>query len=170
MDINFLRAELTNLLDKSEEFVQQRIQMLIDKLDGELEVRLSSASVISEVLATVEGYNQTYLSLLAEYSAIPVEDVKARINKIHEILCTVSALSTYLTSSCAQYLTGALEDTSHIAKHIRTLELKKDYFNSEKIVWQSLLKSLTQTVAKETEIIKFRTMELRNNIIVKENS
>ena len=170
MEINFLRAELTNMLDQNEEFVQQRIQFLIDRLDGELEIRNSSTSVISDVLATVEKYNQTYLTLLAEYNVLKVEDKQSRINKIHEILCTVSALSTYLESSCAQYFVGNIEDISPIAKHVSILKSKRDYYMSEKIVWQSLLKSLTQTVAKETEVIKYKTMQLRNEVIIKEHS
>ena len=170
MDINFIREQLTNMLDRDEDFVQQRIHILIEKLDGELEIRNSSSTVISEVLATVEGYNQTYLSLLAEYNTIDVEDKKARVNKIHEILCTVSALSTYLVSSCAQYFTGNIEEISPIAKYIKILEMKRDYYNSEKIVWQSLLKSLTQQLAKETETIKYKTMQLRNEVLISENS
>lgn len=170
MDIDRLRIELTNMLDQPEDFVQQRIQMLLEKIDGELEIRNSSSNVITDVLSTVEGYNQTYLTLLAEYNTIKTEDKKQRINKIHEILCTLSALSTYLTSSCAQYFVGNIEEISPIAKYIKILEMKRDYYSSEKIVWQSLLKSLTQTVAKETEAIRYKTMELRNEIVVKENS
>lgn len=170
MDINFLREELTHWVDQDEDFVQQRLHKLIEKLDGELEVKNSSSTIISEVLATVEGYNQTYLSLLAEYNVLDIEDKKARINKIHEILCTVSALSTYLVSSCAQYFVGTIEELSPVAKYIKILEMKRDYYNSEKIVWQSLLKSLTQQTAKETELVRYNTMKLRNEVLISENS
>ena len=169
MDINFLKAELTNMVDRESDFVQQRLHKLLERLDNEIEVKNTATSVISDVLATVENYNQTYLTLVAEYSAIETAKVKERINKIHEILCTLSALSTYLVSSCAQYLTGNVEASITIAKHLRVLEIKRDYFSSEKIVWQSLLKSLTQGQAKETELLRYRTMQLRNEIVIKEN-
>ena len=66
----------------------------------------------------------------------------------------------------------ATGDNSSIVptKYIKILEMKRDYYSSEKIVWQSLLKSLTQQVAKETELVKYNTMKLRNEVLISENS
>ena len=161
MNADMLRAELVNMLDRDEDFVQQRIQKLIDKVDADIEERNKSTQ-IHDVFRVIEEYRQTYINIVSEFTTLQPNAIQAKTYKTHEALCVLMALSTLLTSSSISVLTGATE-TDPMYKQARQLQEYRDFYKSEKIVWQSILKSLTARVALDTENKKLKLAELQSN-------
>ena len=125
----------------------------------------STFSDISKVMRVISEYNLSFLTQIEEYEAIPKSDTDysfmvKRTDKAREILCTLSALSTYLTLSLAN-----IKESTFNMKNIRTymtdLNEKKEHFKSEKMTWITVLKSLTQQLNFITEM---RRMDIQDKI------
>ena len=77
----------------------------------------SSFTDIAKIMRVINEYNVTYLTLVEAYEACPKNDIKLlpkRTEKVREILCTLSALHTYLVLSIS-----SLTDATYEMKNLR---------------------------------------------------
>ena len=118
---------------------------------------------ISRVMRVINDYNITFLDKVQEYEVMPKDNIKylpKRMEKVRDILCTLSLLHTYLVLS---YFT--IKDSTYNVKNIRTymadLNEKKEHFKSEKMTWGVVLKSLIQETSFATDM---RRMDIEDQV------
>ena len=124
----------------------------IDKLLEEIKAYQGTENTftdISKIMKVINEYNLTFLSLVQSYEAYPKEDIRKlpeRTEKVREIVCTLSALHTYLILSL-----NMVKESTYNMKNIRSymaeLGEKKEHYKSEKMTWTAILRSLTQEMA-----------------------
>ena len=109
---------------------------------------------ISRVMRVINDYNITFLDKVQEYEVMPKDNIKylpKRMEKVRDILCTLSLLHTYLVLSYS-----TIKDSTYNVKNIRTyiadLNEKKEHFKSEKMTWGVVLKSLIQETSFATDV------------------
>ena len=118
---------------------------------------------ISRVMRVINDYNITFLDKVQEYEVMPKDDIKylpKRMEKVRDILCTLSLLHTYLVLSYS-----TIKDSTYNVKNIRTymadLNEKKEHFKSEKMTWGVVLKSLIQETSFATDM---RRMDIEDQV------
>ena len=118
---------------------------------------------ISRVMRVINDYNITFLDKVQEYEVMPKDNIKylpKRMEKVRDILCTLSLLHTYLLLSYS-----TIKDSTYNVKNIRTymadLNEKKEHFKSEKMTWGVVLKSLIQETSFATDM---RRMDIEDQV------
>ena len=118
---------------------------------------------ISRVMRVSNDYNITFLDKVQEYEVMPKDNIKylpKRMEKVRDILCTLSLLHTYLVLSYS-----TIKDSTYNVKNIRTymadLNEKKEHFKSEKMTWGVVLKSLIQETSFATDM---RRMDIEDQV------
>ena len=118
---------------------------------------------ISRVMRVINDYNITFLDKVQEYEVMPKDNIKylpKRMEKVRDILCTLSLLHTYLVLSYS-----TIKDSTYNVKNIRTymadLNEKKEHFRSEKMTWGVVLKSLIQETSFATDM---RRMDIEDQV------
>ena len=118
---------------------------------------------ISRVMRVINDYNITFLDKVQEYEVMPKDNIKylpKRMEKVRDILCTLSLLHTYLVLSYS-----TIKDSTYNVKNIRTymadLNEKKEHFKSEKMTWCVVLKSLIQETSFATDM---RRMDIEDQV------
>lgn len=118
---------------------------------------------ISRVMRVINDYNITFLDKVQEYEVMPKDNIKylpKRMEKVRDILCTLSLLHTYLVLSYS-----TIKDSTYNVKNIRTymadLNEKKEHFKSEKMTWGVVLKSLIQETSFATDM---RRMDIEDQV------
>ena len=138
----------------------------VDNLIEEIEAYQkteNSFNDIAKIMRVVNDYNLSFLTLVEAYEAFPKNDIKSlpkRAEKVREILCTLSSLHTYLVLS-----TSSITDATYEMKNLRiykeNLNEKKEHFKSEKILWSTMLRSLTQEMSFTQEM---RRMDIEDKV------
>ena len=138
----------------------------VDNLIEEIEAYQkteSSFNDIAKIMRVINEYNVSFLSLVEAYESFPKDDIKLlpkRAEKVREILCILSALHTYLVLS-----TNSLTDATYEMKNLRSykasLDEKKEHYKSEKILWSTMLRSLTQEMSFTQEM---RKMDIEDKV------
>lgn len=138
----------------------------VDNLIEEIEAYQkteNSFNDIAKIMRVVNDYNLSFLTLVEAYEAFPKNDIKLlpkRAEKVREILCTLSSLHTYLVLS-----TSSITDATYEMKNLRiykeNLNEKKEHFKSEKILWSTMLRSLTQEMSFTQEM---RRMDIEDKV------
>lgn len=118
---------------------------------------------ISRVMRVINDYNITFLDKVQEYEVMPKDNIKylpKRMEKVRDILCTLSLLHTYLVLSYS-----TIKDSTYNVKNIRSymadLNEKKEHFKSEKMTWGVVLKSLIQETSFATDM---RRMDIEDQV------
>ena len=118
---------------------------------------------ISKVMRVINEYNISFLKAVSDYEAMPKNNISLfpkRMEKAREILCTLSALHTYLVLSMA-----TIKDSTYamgsIKNYMRDLTDKKEHFKSEKMAWVTIVKSLTQ---EANFIVEMRRMDIEDKL------
>lgn len=138
------------------------VDNLIDEIEAYQKTE-NSFTDIARIMRVINEYNVTYLTLVEAYEAYPKNDMKLlpkRAEKVREILCTLSALHTYLVLSMSS-LTDATYEMKNLRNYKATLEEKKEHFKSEKILWSTMLRSLTQEMSFTQEM---RRMDIEDRV------
>lgn len=115
---------------------------------------------MSRIMYVVNEYYMTFLTEVEQYEALPKETEETlfkRIEKVRGILCTLSALYSYLIISLAS-IKDSTYDTKNIRGYLTDLNDKKEHFKSEKITWVTILKSLIQ---ESNHIIELRKLDIK---------
>lgn len=138
----------------------------VDNLIEEIEAYQkteNSFNDIAKIMRVVNDYNLSFLTLVEAYEAFPKNDIKSlpkRAEKVREILCILSSLHTYLVLS-----TSSITDATYEMKNLRiykeNLNEKKEHFKSEKILWSTMLRSLTQEMSFTQEM---RRMDIEDKV------
>ena len=159
MNLNYIKEYLEVRKDN---ITSKDVEALIDEIKA-YQGTESSFTDIAKIMRVVNEYNLTFLTLVEAYEAFPKEDIKLlpkRASKVREILCTLSALHTYLVLSL-----NMVKESTYEMKNIRTymMELaeKKEHFKSEKIMWATILRSLTQEMSFTQEM---RKMDIEDQV------
>lgn len=126
---------------------------------------------ISKIMKVINEYNLTFLSLIQAYEAYPKDDIRklpARTEKVREIVCTLSALHTYLVLSI-----NMVKDSTYNMKNVRSymteLSEKKEHYKTEKMTWTTMLRSLTQEMAFTSEMRKMDIEDQLGYLKAKDN-
>lgn len=138
------------------------IQQLISEIEA-YQGTESTVVNISRVMTIVNEHCNSILTRVAEYEAIPKEDFKelpSRVEKVREILCLLSSLNTYLMLSLTN-INENTYDTKSIKKYLVNLKEKREHYQSERIAWTTILKSLTQEM---NFVIEMRRMDIEDKI------
>lgn len=101
----------------------------------------ATLSEIHAVFRALDEYSNMYHAELTKYAAIPREDKRRSSYQIQEMICVLALMGSLLSNTLRRYTTA--EDKSTLAKHLRKLNEISEYVRSEKIMWQSTLKSFT---------------------------
>ena len=123
----------------------QDIETLISEIDS-YQGTASNLTDISKVMRVISEYNLSFLTEVQEYESVPKEDTEnlpIRMEKVRGILCTLSALHTYLMLSLSG-IRDSTYDTKSIRTYLSDLNEKKEHYKSEKMTWVTILKSLSQ--------------------------
>ena len=118
---------------------------------------------VSRVMRVINEQSSSILSRIDEYEAYPKDDVKKlpkRVEKAREILCLLSSLNTYLMLSLTN-INENTYDTKSVKKYLINLKEKKEHYQSERIAWTTILKSLTQEMNFYTEM---RRMDIEDRV------
>ena len=138
----------------------------VDNLIEEIEAYQKteeSFNDIAKIMRVVNEYNLTFLTSVEAYEALPKNDIKTlpkRSEKVREILCTLSSLHTYLILS-TNSLTEAAYEMKNLRAYKEILNEKKEHFKSEKILWATVLRSLTQELSFTQEM---RKMDIEDKV------
>lgn len=147
------------LKDKLDNITKEDIQKLIEDIESYTTAE-NKFEDIASIMRTVHEYNMSYLQQIQEYELLPENEILKRTEKARGILCTLSALHTYLVLTRAH-----ISDSTYNMKNIRTyvadLESRKEHFRTEKMAWITILKSLTQEMNYMTEM---RRMDIEDKV------
>ena len=165
-------------LNYVKEFLKSRRESIstedVDTLISQIEAYQGTENTlvdISRVMRIINEYNTTFLTEVQEYEAFPKNNIKnipARMEKVRDILCTLSALHTYLTLSLSSIKDSTYE-TKNIRGYLTDLNDRKEHFKSEKMTWVTILKSLTQEAAFTVEMRKLDIEDKVGYIKYKDN-
>lgn len=138
----------------------------IDQLIKEIEVYQGTEKNlmdISRVMRVINDQSTSILSRIEEYEAYPKDDIKTlpeRTEKAREILYLLSSLNTYLMLSFTS-ISESTYETKSIKKYLINLKEKKEHYQSERIAWTTILKSLIQEMDFYTEM---RKMDIEDKV------
>ena len=167
MNLNYIRNYLE---EKKENVTKQDIENLISEIKDFQGIQ-NNFTDISAVMRTISDYNVQYLTQVQEYEGIETQDIKLlpkRAEKVREILCTLSALHTYLVLTCSN-ITESNFNMKNLRNYMTDLNTKKEHFKSEKMTWAAILKSLVQEMAFTTEMRKLDIEDKMGYIKYKDN-
>ena len=159
MNLNYVKEYL---IARKDNITTSDVEELIDEINS-YQGTEKNINDISKVMRVINEYNISFLDKVQEYEAYPKKDIKqipARMEKIREILCTLSMLHTYIVLSLA-----SIKESTYDLKNIRTymseLHEKKEHFKSEKMTWATILKSLIQEMSFTMEM---RKMDIEDQV------
>ena len=138
----------------------------VDNLIKEIEAYQKteeSFNDIAKIMRVINEYNISFLSLVEAYEAFPKDDIKVlpkRAEKVREILCILSSLHTYLILSMSS-LNDATYEMKNLRNYKANLDEKKEHYKSEKILWSTMLRSLTQEMSFTQEM---RRMDIEDKV------
>lgn len=167
MNLNYIKNYLET---KKDSITKEDIETLISEITTYVGVG-NKFNDISSIMRVVNDYNLTYLTQVQEYEGFSTNDMKLlpkRSEKVRAILCTLSALHTYLVLSCSN-ITESNFNMKNLRTYVADLNAKKEHFKSEKMVWMSILKSLTQEMAFSSEMRKLDIEDKIGYIKYKDN-
>lgn len=151
----YLQARKDNITSEDAEELISQINSFIGTSDN--------LKDISRVMRVINDYNITFLDKVQEYEVMPKDNIKylpKRMEKVRDILCTLSLLHTYLVLSYS-----TIKDSTYNVKNIRSymadLNEKKEHFKSEKMTWGVVLKSLIQETSFATDM---RRMDIEDQV------
>lgn len=159
MNLNYIKEYLKVRKDS---ISTEDVERLIKEIENYQEVS-EKFTDISKIMRVIDEYNLSYLSLVEVYEAFPNDDIKllpARAEKVREILCILSSLHTYLTLSICT-VTENTYDMKNIRMYKENLGDKKEHFKSEKILWVTILRSLTQEMSFAQDM---RRMDIEDRV------
>ena len=171
MTLNKHFGEMTQMnLNYVKEFLKTHRENLtsesIDELISEIEAYQgteNNLTDISKVMRVINEYNLSFLTEVQEYEVIPkdtVRNIPLRMEKVRGILCTLSALHTYLTLSLSS-IKDSVYETKNIRGYLSDLNDKREHYKSEKMTWVTILKSLSQ----EAEFtVEMRRLDIEDEV------
>ena len=159
MNLNYIKEYLEI---RKENITQNDVEVLIKEIQAYQDTE-GTFTDITKIMRVVNEYNLTFLTLVEAYEAYPKGDIKllpARAEKVREILCILSSLHTYLVLSF-----NMVKESTYNMKGIRNymseLSEKKEHFKSEKMMWSTMLRSLTQEMSFTQEM---RKMDIEDKV------
>ena len=167
LNLNYIKNYLQ---EKKDTITKQDIEELISEISI-FQGTEGSFTDISAIMRTINDYNVSYLAQVKEYEGLKTDDIKMlpkRSEKVREILCTLSALHTYLVLTCAR-ITESNFNMKNLRNYVTELNSKKEHFKSEKMTWAAILKSLTQEMAFAIEMRKLDIEDKMGYIKYKDN-
>lgn len=167
MNLNYIKNYLET---KKENLTIADIESLIEEIDT-YQGTENKFLDISAIMKTINDYNITYLSQVQQYEGYKTDDIKQlpkRAEKVRAILCTLSALHTFLVLSMSN-ITKSNFNMGNLTNYMRDLESKKEHFKSEKMTWATVLRSLTQEMSFATEMRKLDIEDKIGYIKYKDN-
>ena len=167
MNLNYIRNYLET---KKENMTVADIEELIKEIDT-YQGTENKFLDISAVMKTINDYNLTYLSQVQQYEGYSTEDIRQlpkRSERVRAILCTLSALHTFLILSMSN-ITKSNFNMGNLTNYMRDLESKKEHFKSEKMTWAAILRSLTQEMAFTADMRKLDIEDKIGYIKYKDN-
>lgn len=167
MNLNYIRNYLET---KKENMTVADIEELIKEIDT-YQGTENKFLDISAVMKTINDYNLTYLSQVQQYEGYSTEDIRQlpkRSERVRAILCTLSALHTFLILSMSN-ITKSNFNMGNLTNYMRDLESKKEHFKSEKMTWAAVLRSLTQEMAFTADMRKLDIEDKIGYIKYKDN-
>ena len=167
MNLNYIRNYLET---KKENITVADIEELIKEIDT-YQGTENKFLDISAVMKTINDYNLPYLSQVQQYEGYSTEDIRQlpkRSEKVRAILCTLSALHTFLVLSMSN-ITKSNFNMGNLTNYMRDLESKKEHFKSEKMTWAAILRSLTQEMAFTADMRKLDIEDKIGYIKYKDN-
>lgn len=167
MNLNYIRNYLET---KKESITVADIEELIKEIDT-YQGTENNFLDISAVMKTINDYNLTYLSQVQQYEGYSTEDIRhlpKRSERVRAILCTLSALHTFLILSMSN-ITKSNFNMGNLTNYMRDLESKKEHFKSEKMTWAAILRSLTQEMAFTADMRKLDIEDKIGYIKYKDN-
>lgn len=167
MNLSYVKSYLQ---DKKDNITTKDVEELIAEISAYLGTE-DSFTDVSAIMRTIHDYDLTFLSLVKEYEGLKTNDIKllpTRCEKVREILCTLSALHTYLTLTCAR-ITESNFNMKNLRSYVTDLNTKKEHFKSEKVTWATILRSLTQEMVFAVEMRKLDIEDEMGYIKYKDN-
>ena len=152
MNLNYIKNYLET---KKGNITEADIDELIKQIDA-YQGTENKFLDISAIMKTINDYNITYLSQVQEYEGFNTNDIRQlpkRAERVRAILCTLSALQTFLILSMSN-ITKSNFNMGNLTNYMRDLESKKEHFKSEKMTWATVLRSLTQEMAFTADMRK----------------
>ena len=167
MNLNYVRDYLKS---KKDNIKPEDVEVLIKEIEA-YQGTENTLTDVSRVMRVINEYNMSFLTEVEEYEVIPkdnIKDLPKRMEKARGILCTLSALHTYLTLSMAT-IRDSMYDTKNIRGYISDLNDKKEHFKSEKMTWVTILKSLTQEAEFTVEMRRLDIEDKMGYVKYKDN-
>ena len=167
MNLNYVKNYLET---KKGNLTEQDIEELINEINA-YQGTENKFNDIASIMRTVNDYNLTYLAQVQQYEGFNKKDIRhlpMRAEKVRAILCTLSALHTFLVLSSAS-ITESNFNMGNLRNYMKDLEAKKEHFKSEKMTWATILRSLTQEMAFTAEMRKLDIEDKMGYIKYKDN-
>lgn len=167
MNLNYVKNYLET---KKDTITKEDIEALITEINV-YQGTENKFTDIASIMRTINDYNLTYLAQVQQYEGFNKKDIRhlpMRTEKVREILCTLSALHTFLVLSTAT-ITESNFNMANLRNYMKDLEAKKEHFKSEKMTWAAILRSLTQEMAFTTEMRKLDIEDKIGYIKYKDN-
>lgn len=167
MNLNYIKNYLET---KKDSMTKEDIDELIKEIDV-YQGAEGKFTDIAAVMRTINDYNLTYLAQVQKYEGYKTKDIKQlplRMEKVREILCTLSALHTFLVLSMSN-ITRSNFNMGNLSSYLKDLKAKDEHFKSEKMTWASILRSLTQEAAFTMEMRKLDIEDKMGYIKYKDN-
>ena len=167
MNLNYIKNYLET---KKESLSKEDIENLISEIST-YQGTENKLTDIASIMRTINNYNLTYLAQVQEYEGYNKKDIRhlpLRAEKVRAILCTLSALHTFLVLS-ASSITESTFNMGNLRTYMKDLEVKKEHFKSEKMTWATILRSLTQEMAFTAEMRKLDIEDKIGYIKYKDN-
>lgn len=141
---------ITILTDNADTgYIKSRIHSIVEDIE-EYEEGNKAASDVHNCFRALDEYLIMYNNELEKYGAISRKDIEKCSYQIQEMLCILALMGSLILRIFKKYNNGG-DDRSTLAKHLRKLNELREYVQSEKILWQSSLKSYNNLITLKVE-------------------
>lgn len=148
--LDIIKQRIENILTDVSTIDLAKIKLR--KMVEDIESYQSSNETLSDLHRTfraVDEYKTMYNQELIKYGAIDSENILKRSLAVQGMLLTLAMMGSLLENILGKYNAGG--DKSTIQKYLRKINDENEFVKSEKILWQSTLKSLTTIIQWNTE-------------------
>ena len=160
MDLSYIKNYIINLAGTSIDYTRKKLSDLVKEIEEfEHEQRLDENSELSrhELFKALERYSEDLKIRIRDFDATPAEMVKERSNKAQGVLCTLALLQSSLIDVMTKCQHGVGPEDP-IYKYMRTVTEKREYYASLSVTWASILKAISQEVARQVEVMKYQNL------------
>lgn len=150
MDIRDVKAELTNLLAHSDEYLRENVKSLVMKLEEVIKEENNNINS-GRASAVIDSYKNQHEIISRQFSQIPADKKHTleRLYKAQEVLVTIDTVMYYIKWALSR-CTGINADS----KIVGILKADEEYFKEASFRWCQIISSMNSELKLRSTVLQ----------------